>query len=314
MNTNLALIDADVVVYAICNQAERSNPEGEPLPNVLHSVKLQLVKWITDAGGNAQDPRTFQLYLSGPSGTNFRFQVDPQYKANRPTTKPRYYKEAREYMTAYWGAIVAHGEADDTLARELWLEYLKAKDEADYFGDDVKLCATNVLVSVDKDLNLVPGWHYNPRKEERYWVTPEEGMRFFFKQMIMGDTVDNIKGVPFAGEAAAEKALGDKVDDVSLYNAVIETYATKKRAGEFVCKYEDIFQAADLLWMRVDQRFGHEVLLDLVPGHVAKAWFDTSRARAEAPPKPKRRKTRGTKQKREGETAGSNETSLGNDA
>ena len=269
----LVMIDSDVCVHAVCNQAERSNPEGEPLPHVLHSLKLQVAKWIDDAGGNCDDDRSFQLYLSGPTGTNWRYDVDPNYKGKRPP-KPRYFKEARQYLKDYWNANQVEGEADDALARELWQDYQKAVDEAAYFGDDIKLCCTKVLVSVDKDLDMVPGWHFNPRKQELYYIDEPTGWKNFFRQMLTGDTVDNIKGLRSVGPVKAGKILdgGDGTPETT-YLAVVEAYATTQAKGKFVADYTDIFQAADLLWMVRDGRRGHQVLLDLIPGHVTKYHF-----------------------------------------
>jgi hypothetical protein len=36
-------------------------------------------------------------------------------------------------------------------------------------------------------------------KKEKKFVTPEEGLRFFYKQILMGDAADNIKGMPRVG-------------------------------------------------------------------------------------------------------------------
>lgn len=298
-----ALIDADVCVHSVCNQAERGNPEGEPLPYVLHSLKLQIRKWIEDAGANADDPSTFQVYLSGPSGTNFRYDVDPNYKGTRKS-KPRYFKEAREYLVANWGAVEVMGEADDALAGRLHLAYLKAEDEATYWSEPVEDWCTTVCVSVDKDLLMVPGLHYNPRKDEQTYTDEYHGWYRFFGQMLTGDTVDNIKGLAKVGPVKAASILGSadqvymgtlfEVDEyaIQLYTAVVKAYASHRVSGKFVAEYTDIFQAADLLWMVRDGRRGHQALLDLVPGHLTKAMFDKARADAPATPSPKRKPKR----------------------
>ena len=278
------LIDADVCVHAVCNQAERSNPEGEPIENVLHSLKMQIRKWITDAGGDLEDWNTFQVHLSGPSETNFRYKVDPEYKGKRPP-KPRYFNEARQYLLGNWRALEAKGEADDALAAALWLNYKQAKHDAQYWGEPVQDWCFDTLVSVDKDLDMVPGWHYNPRNEEKYFIDEYKGWYNFFYQMLVGDTVDNIQGLYGVGPKTAEKLLDIKsysdesVHDyaVNLYTAVILVYAEHQVKGKFQAKYTDIFQAADLLWMVRDDRRGHQVLLDLMPGHISKAMFDEAR-------------------------------------
>jgi hypothetical protein len=41
----------------------------------------------------------------------------------------------------------------------------------------------------------VAGWHYNFVKKDKYYVTAEEGMRFFYRQILTGDRADNIQGI-----------------------------------------------------------------------------------------------------------------------
>jgi hypothetical protein len=51
------------------------------------------------------------------------------------------------------------------------------------------------IVTIDKDLNCIPGWHYNWDKGSIYNVTEEEAYRCFYKQMITGDVSDHIPGL-----------------------------------------------------------------------------------------------------------------------
>ena len=82
-----------------------------------------------------------------------------------------------------------------------------------------------VIVSEDKDLLTVPGLHWNLKTKELYSLSEKEADYNFFKQSLMGDTVDNYKGCPKVGEISAEKILRDaqqKGED--LWETVVTRY------------------------------------------------------------------------------------------
>ena len=56
---------------------------------------------------------------------------------------------------------------------------------------------------------MCEGKHYNFVKKQQKYVTPEEGTRFFYQQMITGDTADNILGIRGLGAVKASKLLQD---------------------------------------------------------------------------------------------------------
>lgn len=128
-----------------------------------------------------------QVFLSGKG--NFRYAINPEYKANRnPNSRPPYYHELRDYFIRYWDAVVTVDyEADD---------YLGA------------LCKEDcVICTIDKDLNTIPGHKFNYVKDEFYCTTEEESAFYFWKQMLTGDVSDNIKGIKGIGEVKSLKLL-----------------------------------------------------------------------------------------------------------
>ena len=133
----------------------------------------------------------WQLYLTGSN--NFRKQVSAEYKANRTAPKPEHLPAARQHLIEQWGAVVAEGEeADDAIAIEA-----------------TKLNGDFVIISIDKDFKQIPGYHYNFVKREHFFVTPEEGLRFLYMQILMGDTADNVIGLKGIGPKKAEAALAE---------------------------------------------------------------------------------------------------------
>ena len=60
-----------------------------------------------------------------------------------------------------------------------------------------------IAVTIDKDLKGVPGWHYNPDKDEcPNYVDDAEADKFLAFQLIKGDSTDGIPGLPGKGKGS----------------------------------------------------------------------------------------------------------------
>ncbi len=121
-----------------------------------------------------------------------------KYKGNREDlAKPKYYKDIRNYMRSkYKAKTYAKWEADDAACMAMYAA--KGKKHT-----------TMILAAVDKDLDQMPCLHCNPGKKKHgvFQVTELDGWWSFYKQMLMGDRVDNIPGLKGIGESKAEKML-----------------------------------------------------------------------------------------------------------
>ena len=85
----------------------------------------------------------------------------------------------------------------------------------------------------------VPGWHYNFVKKEKKKVTPEEGLRFFYRQILMGDAADNIKGIPRVGAVRSEKMLAPFQTEKEFYACCVEALGKER-----------VLENGRLLWLR----------------------------------------------------------------
>lgn len=162
--TNLALIDGDLIAYPCAAVAENDSAE--------HAISLAqaLVDRIVYET-NAQD---VDVYISGAD--NFRYQLYPLYKANRVQPKPQYLDAVREFLVKEWKADIVNGmETDDRLGIE-----------------HNKHGLSSLLCSFDKDMLQLPGYHYNWKKQSRFFVSPYDGLRSFYAQVVAGDGADNI--------------------------------------------------------------------------------------------------------------------------
>ena len=181
------------------------------------------------------DHTYYKLYLTGSGNFRENLATIKKYKGNRdPNHRPKYYTEIKEYLVQRWGAEVIHGkEADDALAEEQW----KNKDKS------------TVIVSIDKDLDMIPGFHYNWVKGVFYYVTIDEANLAFFRQMLVGDTTDNIPGITGVGPKTTAKLLPDGTDKHEAQRIVQSLY--KKQYGD---NWEGPYtEVANLLWMRREE-------------------------------------------------------------
>lgn len=198
------------------------NREVGPVEYSLANVK-RIVKQMTEWG--APDPVSWQLYIQGDN--NFRNDIYDAYKANRdPDDKPVHLKEIRQYLVDKWGAIIVDGEETDDR-----VSILQCTMETD-----------TCIVSIDKDLLNTPGWHYNYDSELYRFIDPAQAMLNFARQMLTGDSTDNIPGLKRVGKKTAEKILPKYRED--WLDVVLKEYekqglgpATAERNGQ-------------LLWMR----------------------------------------------------------------
>lgn len=238
----LPLIDGDILRYEVGFAAEAGyrhltgKQDGIPPFHFVEEILLSRIENICGVLETDAKPRIFIT-----EGRTFRYDMYPEYKAGRVDNKPWHFDNLTLYMKDVLHVeTVHHIEADDKLA----IEQTLAPDET-------------VIVTRDKDLRQVPGWHYGweigrqPSFGPKLVTNPGEierrngdlkgwGYRFFCGQLLTGDGVDNIKGLPGAGPAAAYNLLADH-DDPML--AVREEY---DKAG-----YDDdyLLLQGRLLWM-----------------------------------------------------------------
>lgn len=185
------LFEGSRQVYAGEHYDIWSTRNVEPVENALHNVKLMVANIV-----DSVQPDEYRLYLSGP--TNFRDGIakSAEYKGNRDKAhKPTHADAIKLYMHEHYDVWVSEGEeADDLIGTEHYSRYRKAAQ-------------SSVIVSVDKDLRMIPGMHYDFLKDEFDIVDEETALRSFYLQLLTGDSTDNIPGLPKVGPVKARKIL-----------------------------------------------------------------------------------------------------------
>lgn len=267
----IALVDGDMLPYIIgytinemmyvraltrvkSGQCEsiKDTPECK---QACDRVNALLNSWVY--GAECDSARIFLTQ----SDANFRLRLafTQVYKGTRKSEKPPFFHEMREHLLTVHGATLAVGdEADDLMSIEQWKahnEFLKeCGGEFEVGSPEHKAFSNTVIVSADKDLMIVVGWHFNPSEGELKWVEPMgwlelryrpngqvkdlkgAGLKFFYAQMIIGDNVDNYAGIKGKGAKFAFDLLNDCKTEKELYMKVLGAYKDKFGYGKVKLK------------------------------------------------------------------------------
>ena len=200
----IGLVDGDMMCYRI---AFACKDETEKV-----AIKT-MATFLEEVLMTQLDLNEWEVFLTGK--TNFRNEiaVTVPYKGNRKDVeKPAHLEILRNYLVTAWAATISDNEeADDVIA-------IRATE----LGDE------GIIISLDKDFDQVQGWHYNFVKQKKYYVSEEEGLRFFYKQILMGDKADNIVGIKGVGPVKAEKMLAKATTPESLYAVCLEALGAER--------------------------------------------------------------------------------------
>ena len=201
-------------------------------------TKYVLESWIALLG-----VQKYQVFLGDLCRSNFRYTVDPDYKKSRKgKPRPPSENKVREYLIQHHGALVVKGvEVDDALGIE-----------------QDKVGGSTIIASNDKDLAMIPGWHFDTdfhrqvnykdsvrirkeyKKKPTMFVTDPgilslrdkgtrkvllgTGFTWFCCQLLLGDSADDIKGIPKMGDVRVYEYLKDYKTKPELITAVWQLY------------------------------------------------------------------------------------------
>lgn len=253
------LIDCDVLRYEIGFSGQYK--EGDELIIRPFEFVAQLfdekVKQICDAVWATEPPR---LYLTGKGNFRDAIATLKPYKGTRKSEKPFHFKNLTAYILAHYDVVVAQGmEADDLMCIDQTTQLNKGLTDT-------------VICTRDKDLRQCPGMHYGwecgnqagfpfSHVDELGWVKEHRkvdkegkeyvakvsgvGLKFFYAQLVMGDAVDNIPGLPGAGPAKAYEVTHAAESEEELHNNVYALYVQKY--GDTAA--ERMLEQGRLCWM-----------------------------------------------------------------
>ena len=263
-------IDSDVILYEIGSCGQYKDEEGELVVREFEFVIKLVDELIAAIGEAVMSSGPPVLYITSRPDfiaalnrrnrfmgdeplvfkPNFReaIAITKPYKGTRKSDKPYHFMNLFLYLYETYDVRIANGiEADDLMSI-----------------DQMEDLENSVICTRDKDLRITEGNHYGwacgkqPEFPFQYvdklgWLKYNEakkkiegvGMKFFYSQMITGDTVDNIPGVKGQGPKAAYKLLGEATSVAECKAVVMAMYKEK-----YPDNARDYFtEQAQLLWM-----------------------------------------------------------------
>jgi 5'-3' exonuclease len=221
MTKGKVLIDGDIVAYRAAFATEDSSPKDaeEKCTDILDYI-------LGETALPFPDKSDYMVFLTGKG--NFRYDIAKSfpYKGNRSKReKPIHLSHIRDFMVKEYDAIVSEEEeADDLIAKE-----------ATRLGSDT------VVASIDKDMLQIPCWHFNFNTGAWTKVDDWSGLKFFYSQILSGDSADNIVGLYQVGKKTADKMLDKCKTEKELWKACIKEYD-----GDT----DRVLENARLLWLR----------------------------------------------------------------
>lgn len=211
------LIDADSIVYnaTMCSKLESDD-------GWVHDIEQ--AKWKFDetyhnivntlADKYQMDVIRVQMFIGGEN--NFRKFISPSYKSSRKLKqRPPLLSDIMTYSEEQHAAIVCHGvEADDALATAVF----------NLRGSEYNV----VFASLDKDTTQIEGvrFDYYFQRMELTVISKEDAERNLWRQVLIGDKTDDIRGVDGVGDKRAFTIISGK-SGWALRRAVAQAYVKK---------------------------------------------------------------------------------------
>ena len=229
-----------------------TSPTGEPTkaPFVFTQMLLNLVE--------KRRPDHLVVVVDDGSAPMFRSTVFPEYKANRAKSPPDFKPQEQRILRILKDSglpmfSVPGVEADDVIATMTE----KLKDEYDVF-----------LVSKDKDLRQVLTDHvvmYDPNGDEvtdiaalraKVGYGPELAVEV---QTLIGDTIDNVPGIPGVGEKTAVGLLDQFGSVEGIYANLDKLKSKKKLVENLVAHRERLAMSRHLVTLKRDVAFDFDL-------------------------------------------------------
>lgn len=214
--TTTLLIDADVLLWRASSAVQRTYDfgggvfavgadYGRARDKFDREVRELLIKLKAD---------NLLMALSDPK-RNWRKEVMPTYKANRGHAKPKVFWQLREHVESEYPSR--------------WFPGLEGDDVLGLYATGKSIEGKKIIVSIDKDLQTVPGYLYDPNKPERgvRRIETAEADEYHFMQTLTGDRVDNYPGCPGVGPKRAAQALYLAFTPEEKWRTIVRLYRQK---------------------------------------------------------------------------------------
>lgn len=187
----------------------------------------------------------YLIAVGDTEDSNFRSKLHLDYKKSKSREaskkkRPIWFPNLKAFLLEQKNVVKAVGvEADDLI--RMW------SCQAEASGDPF------LVSSIDKDLDCIPGKHYSPKTQEFYDVTEDDADFFYWQQVLQGDSVDNIPGLPGIGPVKAKQFLYGTTSTEERKQIVIKAY--QDTYGDEWWEYLNVNGRLIHMWRHVDDFF-----------------------------------------------------------
>lgn len=202
----LALIDGDILIWLGAYYNKDRHNDVEMLKYLDTFLTEILVATKADE---------YSGFMQGKDKSH-RHKMYADYKANRPET-PDWLKKNKlrihDHLRNWKFQFVDGEETDDAIASAVEV----CKKEAGI---------TTIVCSSDKDFNQLEGEIYNFKHKTTSYVDIKDAELNLCRQILSGDSTDNIKGLPGIGPVKASKLLEPRKGEgtTSVYQRALQAY------------------------------------------------------------------------------------------
>jgi len=188
MKNSLLIIDGDFILYYATTGNKVLDNNGEPLREnnkfvYTDKTEEEVYRGVDDIIYNICRTTKIYKYIGFIGGKKcFRYDIYPEYKANRKNLiKPRFWQECKNYLIERWNFEVC--------------DFIEADDAVNITRNKLKDTYDSIIVTTDKDLiKCIEGSYLNSRDMSLIYTDKETADYNFWNSMIIGDSIDNIKG------------------------------------------------------------------------------------------------------------------------
>lgn len=191
----IALIDADSIFFRVAYRPKSKLKLRREYDKFINGIKLAVTNELMEPFSEEE----LQVLIAVKGQGNFRKDLYPEYKKNRPDLDP----EIRERLNYVYQHAVKQGAKP--------ADNMEADDLVSIWAAEAREAGTKYVVcGIDKDLLQIEGHHYNYGKDTFTYMNKEEAYFKLMCQCLTGDTTDNIPGIKGIGIKTAEKLLKGK--------------------------------------------------------------------------------------------------------
>jgi 5'-3' exonuclease len=223
------LLDADSILFKVAHYHQEEQ-DFEVMYEDYHKQVREIVNTIEEDGFVID----YTIHFFSTCSKNFRYEIDPTYKANREKTPlTEIVKHFKWYVIS-----VLEAEGDTVM-------YSDTLEADDLIAEAVVMLEEHrpIVASIDKDLKQIPCAHFDYYKKKIgedeqgnvltdfrgfSYTTPQEGYEMLLEMLLVGDRVDGIQGVYGLGPKKSKKLLEGRSNFGKL-RAVYEAYNDKER-------------------------------------------------------------------------------------